>query len=43
MKDIDVVFTHVAFVRNWKSIDFYSRYAGMEVVPQASLIFRRGT
>ncbi|HCM8032506.1 TPA: VOC family protein, partial [Klebsiella pneumoniae] len=34
MKDIDVGFTHVAFVvRNLeKSIDFYSRYAGMEVV-----------
>ncbi|HAS1091195.1 TPA: VOC family protein, partial [Enterobacter cloacae] len=34
MKDIDVGFTHVAFVvRNLeKSIDFYSRYAGMEIV-----------
>ena len=34
MKEIDVGFTHVAFVVRdlEKSIDFYSRYAGMEVV-----------
>lgn len=34
MKEIDVGFTHVAFVVRdlEKSIDFYSHYAGMEVV-----------
>lgn len=34
MKEIDVGFTHVAFVVRdlEKSIDFYGRYAGMEVV-----------
>ncbi len=34
MKEIDVGFTHVAFVvRDLdKSIDFYGRYAGMEIV-----------
>lgn len=34
MKEVDVGFTHVAFVvRNLdKSIDFYHRYAGMDVV-----------